>query len=117
MNLGRVDQVDVDGQRRPAASISNHFDDVDLFGDAQEAVAGAAPLEAPKGRKRSAATLRPQGAPARRQNSAAHQQDQAPEGRKRSAAPATAGPTAFDPCRQNGIDGAFDTDADDRAAR
>src|SRR2546423_155413 len=47
MNLGRVEQVDVDGLRRLAASINKHFGDVDLFSDAAEAgaVAGAAPLE------------------------------------------------------------------------
>ena len=46
MNLGRVEQVDVDGLRRLAASINKHFGDVDLFSDAAEAgaVAGAAPL-------------------------------------------------------------------------
>src|SRR5438874_1296147 len=43
----RVEQVDVDGLRRLAASINKHFGDVDLFSDAAEAgaVAGAAPLE------------------------------------------------------------------------
>jgi transposase len=48
MNLGRVEQVDVDGLRRLAASINKHFGDGDLFGDAAEAgvVADAAPLEA-----------------------------------------------------------------------
>jgi transposase len=47
MNLGRVEQVDVDGLRRLAASINKHFGDVDLFSDAEQAgaVAGAAPLE------------------------------------------------------------------------
>jgi transposase len=47
MNLGRVEQVDVEGLRRLAASISKHFGDVDLFSDAAEAgaVTGAAPLE------------------------------------------------------------------------
>jgi hypothetical protein len=47
MNLGRVEQVDVDGLRRLAASINRHFGDGDLFSDAEQAgaVAGAAPLE------------------------------------------------------------------------
>ena len=47
MNLGRVEQVDVDGLRRLAASINKHFGDGDLWGDAEQAgaVAGAAPLE------------------------------------------------------------------------
>jgi transposase len=47
MNLGRVEQVDVEGLRRLAASINKHFGDVDLFSDAAEAgaVTGAAPLE------------------------------------------------------------------------
>jgi transposase len=48
MNLGRVDQVDVDGLRRLAASISRHFGDggegPDAGADAG-AAAGAAPLE------------------------------------------------------------------------
>jgi hypothetical protein len=49
MNLGRVDQLDVDGLRRLAASINKHFGDVDLLSDAAEAgaVVGAAPLEVP----------------------------------------------------------------------
>jgi transposase len=47
MNLGRVDQVDVAGLRRLAASISKHFGDGGWLTDAGEAgaVAGAAPLE------------------------------------------------------------------------
>jgi hypothetical protein len=47
MNLGRVDQVDVAGLRRLAASISKHFGDGDGLSDAAEtgAAAGAAPLE------------------------------------------------------------------------
>jgi transposase len=47
MNLGRVEQVDVAGLRRLAASINKHFGDGDLLGDAAEvgAVAGAAALE------------------------------------------------------------------------
>ncbi|MFG2045081.1 IS1634 family transposase [Dactylosporangium sp. NPDC048998] len=47
MNLGRVDQVDVAGLRRLAASINKHFGDSDGLTDAVEAgaVAGAAPLE------------------------------------------------------------------------
>jgi hypothetical protein len=47
MNLGRVEQVDVDGLRRLAASINKHFGDGGLFSDAVEAgaVMGAAPLE------------------------------------------------------------------------
>jgi transposase len=47
MNLGRVEQVDVDGLRRLAASINKHFGDGDLFSDAAQAgvVADAAPLE------------------------------------------------------------------------
>src|SRR2546421_10721023 len=47
MNLGRVEQVDVDGLRRLAASISRHFGDGDGLTDAADAgvVAGAAPLE------------------------------------------------------------------------
>jgi Transposase DDE domain len=47
MNLGRVEQVDVDGLRRLAASINKHFGDVDLFSDVGDAgaVAGAAPLQ------------------------------------------------------------------------
>jgi len=47
MNLGRVEQVDVDGLRRLAASINRHFGDLDVLGDAAEAgaLAGAAPLE------------------------------------------------------------------------
>src|SRR5205814_8593551 len=59
MNLGRVEQVDVDGLRRLAASISRHFGDVDLFGDAAEAgaVAGAAPLEVRDARPVGAAWL------------------------------------------------------------
>ncbi len=45
MNLGRVDQVDVAGLRRLAASINKHFGDGDgSAGDAGTAV-GAAPLE------------------------------------------------------------------------
>jgi hypothetical protein len=48
MNLGRVEQVDVDGLRRLAASINKHFGDGDGLTDGFEAgaVAGAAPLEA-----------------------------------------------------------------------
>ncbi|MGH3947590.1 MAG: IS1634 family transposase [Pseudonocardiaceae bacterium] len=47
MNLGRVDQVDVVGLRRLAASISKHFGDGDGLSDAVEtgAVTGAGPLE------------------------------------------------------------------------
>jgi len=47
MNLGRVDQVDVAGLRRLAASIAKHFGDGESLLDAAEvgAVAGAAPLE------------------------------------------------------------------------
>jgi hypothetical protein len=47
MNLGRVDQVDVAGLRRLAASIAKHFGDGDALSDAAEAGAavGAAPLE------------------------------------------------------------------------
>jgi hypothetical protein len=47
MNLGRVDQVDVAGLRRLAASINKHFGDGEGLCDAAEAgaVAGAAPLE------------------------------------------------------------------------
>jgi hypothetical protein len=47
MNLGRIEQVDVEGLRRLAASINKHFGDLDLFSDAAEAgaVADAAPLE------------------------------------------------------------------------
>jgi hypothetical protein len=47
MNLGRVDQVDVAGLRRLAASIGKHFGDGDGLSDAVEtgAVAGAGPLE------------------------------------------------------------------------
>jgi Transposase DDE domain len=47
MNLGRVEQVDVDGLRRLAASINKHFGEVDVLGDGAEAgaVTGAAPLE------------------------------------------------------------------------
>jgi hypothetical protein len=47
MNLGRVDQVDVAGLRRLAASITKHFGDGDGLSDAVEAgvAAGAAPLE------------------------------------------------------------------------
>jgi transposase len=47
MNLGRVDQVDVDGMRRLAASINRHFGDgdrLDVGADAG-AAAGTAPLE------------------------------------------------------------------------
>jgi transposase len=47
MNLGRIDQVDVAGLRRLAASISKHFGDGAGLTDAAEAgaVAGAGPLE------------------------------------------------------------------------
>jgi transposase len=47
MNLGRVDQVDVAGLRRLAASINKHFGDGGGLSDAVEAgvAAGAAPLE------------------------------------------------------------------------
>ncbi|MEH1130847.1 IS1634 family transposase [Micromonospora sp. CPCC 206061] len=47
MNLGRVDQVDVAGLRRLAASINKHFGDGDALTDAVEvgAAAGVAPLE------------------------------------------------------------------------
>jgi hypothetical protein len=47
MNLGRVDQVDVTGLRRLAASITKHFGDGDGLSDATEAglAAGAAALE------------------------------------------------------------------------
>src|SRR3954451_14602715 len=47
MNLGRVDQVDVSGLRRLAASINKHFGDGDGWSDAAEAgaAAGAAALE------------------------------------------------------------------------
>jgi hypothetical protein len=47
MNLGRVDQVDVAGLRRLAASINRHFGDGDGMTDAAEAglAAGAAPME------------------------------------------------------------------------
>jgi hypothetical protein len=47
MNLGRVEQVDVDGLRRLAASINKHFGDIDGFSEGAEAgaVAGVAPLE------------------------------------------------------------------------
>jgi transposase len=47
MNLGRVDQVDVAGLRRLAASINKHFGNGDGQTDAAEVgvVAGAAPLE------------------------------------------------------------------------
>jgi transposase len=47
MNLGRVDQVDVAGLRRLAASINKHFGGTDGLTDAAEvgAAAGAAPLE------------------------------------------------------------------------
>jgi len=47
MNLGRVDQVDVDGLRRLAVSIGKHFGDGDGLADAAEAgaAAGGAPLE------------------------------------------------------------------------
>jgi transposase len=47
MNLGRVDQVDVDGLRRLAVSIGKHFGDGDGLADAAEAGAAAdgAPLE------------------------------------------------------------------------
>jgi transposase len=47
MNLGRVDQLDVAGLHRLAASINKHFGDGDGLTDAAEAglVAGAAPLE------------------------------------------------------------------------
>ena len=47
MNLGRVDQVDVAGLRRLAASIGKHFGDGDGLSDAVEtgAATGAAPLE------------------------------------------------------------------------
>src|SRR5436190_6093680 len=42
MNLGRVEQVDVDGLRRLAASINKHFGDGDLFSNGAEAGAEAA---------------------------------------------------------------------------
>src|SRR2546430_17688864 len=47
MNLGRVDQVDVDGLRRLAASINRHFGDGEGPGVGHEAglAAGVAPLE------------------------------------------------------------------------
>jgi transposase len=47
MNLGRVEQVDVEGLRRLAASINRHFGDGDELTDAADvgAVAGTAPLE------------------------------------------------------------------------
>src|SRR3954453_16021665 len=47
MNLGRVDQVDVDGMRRLAASINKHFGDGEGPGVGVEAglAGGAAPLE------------------------------------------------------------------------
>jgi transposase len=47
MNLGRVDQVDVDGMRRLAASINKHFGDGEDPGVGVEAglAGGAAPLE------------------------------------------------------------------------
>src|SRR5207248_1494946 len=47
MNLGRVDQVDVAGLRRLAASINKHFGDGEGLTDAAEVslTAGAAPLE------------------------------------------------------------------------
>src|SRR5437870_4924135 len=47
MNLGRVEQVDVDGLRRLAASINRHFGDGGGLTDGFEAgaVAGATPLE------------------------------------------------------------------------
>src|SRR6266508_111613 len=47
MNLGRVDQVDVEGLRRLAASINKHFGDGDGPADAAEVglAAGAAPLQ------------------------------------------------------------------------
>ncbi|HEX5879007.1 MAG TPA: hypothetical protein VF468_11930 [Actinomycetota bacterium] len=47
MNLGRVDQVDVAGLRRLAASINKHFGDGDELADGAEAglAAGGAPLE------------------------------------------------------------------------
>ena len=37
MNLGRVEQVDVDGLRRLAASINKHLGDVDELGDGARA--------------------------------------------------------------------------------
>src|SRR3954447_11376326 len=47
MNLGRVDQVDVDGLRRLAVSITKHFGDGEGLSAGHEAglAAGAAPLE------------------------------------------------------------------------
>src|SRR5919204_3707246 len=47
MNLGRVDQVDVAGLRRLAASINKHFGDDDPPSDGAEAglVPGATPFE------------------------------------------------------------------------
>ena len=47
MNLGRVDQADVAGLRRLAASINKHFGDGDELADGAEAglAAGGAPLE------------------------------------------------------------------------
>src|SRR5262249_15722713 len=59
MNLGRVEQVDVDGLRRLAASINRHFGDGELFSDAVEATAGtgAAPLGVLDGRPVGAAWL------------------------------------------------------------
>src|SRR2546421_13015169 len=47
MNLGRVEQVDVEGLRRLAASINRHFGDGDGLSDGAEVgtVAGTAPLE------------------------------------------------------------------------
>src|SRR5690349_1333511 len=47
MNLGRVDQIDVAGLRRLAASINRHFGDVDGPDAGLEAglAAGAAPME------------------------------------------------------------------------
>src|SRR5213079_826050 len=47
MNLGRVDQIDVEGLRRLAASIDKHFGDGDGLSDAVETglAAGVAALE------------------------------------------------------------------------
>src|SRR5947199_3372546 len=59
MNLGRVEQVDVDGLRRLAASINRHFGDGDEWGDGAEAgaVAGGTPLEVLDARPVGAAWL------------------------------------------------------------
>src|SRR2546430_14705272 len=47
MNLGRADQVDVEGLRRLAAAINRHFGDGEVPGPGGDAglAAGAAPLE------------------------------------------------------------------------